>query len=161
MRQMRRINRQITDEEKLLRIIEECQVVRIGARDGEGMFIVPVNYGYTYKDGSLKLYIHSAREGRKADLFSGGADVAFEMDQRHQLITGDYTCSYSYAYQSIMGNGHIRLVESKEEKQLGLEKLMAHMVPEHPARFLDTMIEAVHVYCLDVTSFTGKERTAE
>ena len=41
------------------------------------------------------------------------------------------------------------------------EELMAHMAPEHPVRFLDTMIEAVHVYCLDVTSFTGKERTAE
>ena len=87
MRQMRRINRQITDREKLRQIIEDCKVVRIGAMDAEGLFVLPVNYGYDLEGDRLTLYIHSAKEGRKAELFLEGAEVAFEMDRGHRLIT--------------------------------------------------------------------------
>lgn len=40
--------------------------MRFGTQDAEGMFIVPVNYGYDLTEGQLTLYLHSAREGRKA-----------------------------------------------------------------------------------------------
>lgn len=36
------------------------------------MFIVPVNYGYDLTEGQLTLYLHSAREGRKAAAFRPG-----------------------------------------------------------------------------------------
>ncbi len=158
MRQMRRINRQITDREKLRQIIEDCKVVRIGAMDAEGLFVLPVNYGYDLEGDRLTLYIHSAKEGRKAELFLEGAEVAFEMDRGHRLITGGYTCAYSYAYQSIMGNGRIELVKTDEEKRYGLKRLMEHLAPEHAAVFSDEMVDAVNVYCLKADHFTGKER---
>ena len=40
------------------------------------MFIVPVNYGYDLTEGQLTLYLHSAREGRKAAAFRRGGAVA-------------------------------------------------------------------------------------
>ena len=46
MRSMRLKNREIKDQETLRELIDDCVVVRIGAMDKEGMFIVPVNYGY-------------------------------------------------------------------------------------------------------------------
>ena len=54
-------------------------------------------------------------------------DVALEMDCGHELITGDYTCSYSYAYRSLMGTGTICEVTDPEEKVHGLNLLMQHM----------------------------------
>lgn len=74
MRSMRLKNREIKDQETLRELIDDCVVVRIGAMDKEGMFIVPVNYGYEWEDikdsaPSLKLYFHSASQGRKADAF--------------------------------------------------------------------------------------------
>ena len=30
-------------------------------------YIVPLNFGYTYEEDVLKLYFHSAGEGRKVD----------------------------------------------------------------------------------------------
>ena len=50
MRSMRLKNREIKDQETLRELIDDCVVVRIGAMDKEGMFIVPVNYGYEWED---------------------------------------------------------------------------------------------------------------
>ena len=46
MRAMRLQKRAVTEYEDLKEILEACQVVRIGAVDEEGLFIVPVNFGY-------------------------------------------------------------------------------------------------------------------
>lgn len=130
MREMRLKKREITDPEILREILESCEVVRIGAMDEEGMFIVPMNYGYDVReeDGTLHvcLYLHGAKEGRKAAAFAADPRVAVEMDYNHEVITGDYTCAYSYAYRSIMGNGTITEVTDPEAKKKGLGKIMAH-----------------------------------
>ena len=97
MRGMRLHKREIHDADIFREILKECDVVRLGLRDEEGVFIVPVNYGYDFaeKNGerTLTLYIHGAGEGRKADAIAADARVAVEMDCRHEIITGDYTCS--------------------------------------------------------------------
>ncbi len=162
MRPMRLFKREIKDDETLREILEECDVVRLGGCDGEGMFIVPVNYGYEFEtDGEqrkLRLYIHGAKEGRKAEAFAKAPSVAVEMDCRHEVITGDYTCSYSYAYRSIMGNGMIRLLTEKEEQIHALTKIMEHMAPGVEISFRPEMLERTAVFCIDVKEFTGKER---
>ena len=91
MRAMRLKKREVTDKKVLGEILEECDVVRIGAVDEEGMFIVPVNFGYDFDTGEettrLVLYFHGAAEGRKAEAFALNPDVAVEMDCCHELIT--------------------------------------------------------------------------
>ena len=77
---MRRAEKEVKDLEQLEEILRDCNTVRIGTQDAEGMFIVPVNYGYDLTEGQLTLYLHSAREGRKAAAFRRGGAVAFEMD---------------------------------------------------------------------------------
>lgn len=162
MKSMRLYKREITDHDILKSIVEECDVVRIGLTDQEGMFIVPMNYGYDFIEEAgrqkLVLYLHGAKEGRKAAAVGAGASAAVEMDCRHQLITGDYTCSYSYAYRSIMGTGNIRLLQSEEEKIYGLTKIMEHTAPGADIEFVPAMLERTAVWRLDVRYFTGKER---
>lgn len=67
MREMRLKKREITDPEILREILESCEVVRIGAMDEEGMFIVPMNYGYDVReeDGTLHvcLYLMGQKKG--------------------------------------------------------------------------------------------------
>ena len=157
---MRLEKREIRDPEVLREILEECQVVRIGLLDEEGMMIVPMNFGYEYSAASqeLKLYLHGAGEGRKARAFAKDRRVAVEMDCRHSLITGDYTCSYSYAYRSIMGNGEIFPLKTAEEKRFGLTKILEHAAPCAKLSFRSEMLEKTSVYCVKVHTFTGKER---
>ena len=78
---MRRAEKEVKDLEQLEEILRDCNTVRIGTQDAEGMFIVPVNYGYDLTEGQLTLYLHSAREGRKAAAFRRGGAVAFEMTE--------------------------------------------------------------------------------
>ena len=160
---MRLKNREIKDQETLRELIDDCVVVRIGAMDKEGMFIVPVNYGYEWEDikdsaPSLKLYFHSASQGRKADAFSREPVVALELDREGGVIRGTYTCSYSFAYQSVMGTGKIRKLTEAVEKLHGFEKIMEHLAPEAKHTFDEGLLKAADVYCIDVLSFTGKER---
>ena len=164
MREMRLKKREITDPEILREILESCEVVRIGAMDEEGMFIVPMNYGYDVReeDGTLHvcLYLHGAKEGRKAAAFAADPRVAVEMDYNHEVITGDYTCAYSYAYRSIMGNGTITEVTDPEAKKKGLGKIMAHIAPEAKIAFLPEMVERVAVWRIDlITGFLGSGKT--
>ena len=162
MREMRLHKREIHAPEIFREILEECEVVRLGLQDEEGMFIVPVNFGYDLiienEKPMLSLYIHGAGEGRKADAFAADPRVAVDMDCCHEIITGDYTCSYSYAYRSIMGNGVIRKLEDPEEKVYGLAKIMEHLAPEAKIEFSETMLDRTEVFRIDVKSFTGKER---
>ena len=102
----------------------------------EGIYIVPVNYGYSWEEGEpLRFYIHSAKEGRKVQAFAAREDVGFELDLEQGVIRGTYTCSYSYAYQRITGTGKIRLLENREEKEHGLSRIMEHMAPEAELSF--------------------------
>lgn len=162
MREMRLNKREIKDPDMLRDIIESCDIVRLGLRDRDGMFIVPVNYGYDIEtDGTglnLTLYIHGAREGRKAEAFAADPSVALEMDCMDGIITGDYTCSYSCAYRSIMGNGTIRELTGEQEKIHALTRIMEHMAPGARIEFRPEMLERTGVYCIDVKNFTGKER---
>ncbi|HIY31192.1 MAG TPA: pyridoxamine 5'-phosphate oxidase family protein [Candidatus Mediterraneibacter avicola] len=171
MREMRLKKREVTDPGILREILEECRVVRIGAMDSEGIFVVPVNYGYDFylgdnadrdqrpgKEYRLTLYFHGAPEGRKAEEFASAPNVAVEMDCRHELITGDYTCSYSYAYRSIMGNGRVTQIISDEQKRYALSKIMEHMAPDASLDFSREMLERTAVFQIDVSCFTGKER---
>lgn len=159
MREMRLKKREIKEKKLLLEILEECQVVRIGVTDREGMFLVPMNFGYQWPEGEpLKLYLHSAREGRKAEVFQTSPKAAFELDCGHGLIQGDYTCNYSYSYRSIMGNGRIFPVTKREEKEKALTLLARHLDPLAEIRFSGPMLEAADVYCLEVLELSGKER---
>lgn len=162
MRKMRLAKREIHDMAVIRDILEECDVVRLGLTDQEGMFIMPVNYGYdldVHEDHTeLRLYIHGSDEGRKADAIKSDSCVAIELDCSHKIITGDYTCSYSYAYRSIMGSGTAVKLKTDEEKRYALEKLMEHMAPESKISFLPEMFERTAVYRIEVEYFTAKER---
>lgn len=175
MKRMRLHKREVTDIDELKSIVEACRTVRIGAADGEGMFIVPMSFGFEWDaedaagradaDGGaphLTLWLHSAAEGRKSEAFgAAGADgvpVAIEMDCEDGVITGPYACQYSFAFRSIMGSGCIYPVESGEDKVFGLTKIMEHLAPGAPVAFGPGIIERTSVWRIEVDRFTGKRR---
>ncbi len=62
---MRRKDRQITDYEKMKEIMKRCDCCRLGFRDGEGVYILPLNFGFKEVNEKIVLYFHSATEGKK------------------------------------------------------------------------------------------------
>lgn len=159
-RAMRRANREVTERSELKKIIKQATVLRVGATDAEGMFIVPMSYGFEWKEGSELpvFWLHSATEGRKADAWRANPSVALELDVPNNVIVGDFACAYSLAYRSIMAEGRVTAVTDAAEKRHGLKRLMKHVAPGAPVEFSDEALERVSVWRVDVTRLTGKER---
>ena len=104
--------------EKLLR---EAEVVRLGFSDGEGPYVVPVNFGYA--EG--RLYVHGALEGRRIDAAASGARVCFEVDAC-EVVPAQRPCGWTARFQSVIGYGSMRLLGQDEEKLHGLDVIMRH-----------------------------------
>lgn len=58
---MRRKDREITSFDEQLKIIDACDVCRLGLVDEEGYpYILPLNFGYEVIDSELVLFFHGA-----------------------------------------------------------------------------------------------------
>ena len=154
---MRRAERQVTDIITVRSIVEKCKVMRIGVQDEKGLYIVPVNFGYEMKeDGGLKLYLHSAPEGRKAAALSSGREVAVEMDCSHELVRAERPCNFSYLYQSVIGTGRPRLIEDTEEKKKYFNLIMLHQEGK-TFEFSDEMVEHVALFEIELQDYSAKQ----
>ena len=79
------------------------------------------------------------------------------MDTKHELVKGEVACSYSYLYQSIIGNGNISIVEDMKEKISGLQCIMKHYSKKDNWDFNEKYFERVAVFKLVVTNLSCKE----
>ena len=79
------------------------------------------------------------------------------MDRKHQLIEGETACTYSYLYQSIMGNGKIQILNNYEEKIHALRMLMSHYSDKKDWNFKKEQVEKIAVIKMEVTNWSCKE----
>ena len=127
MKPMIRKDREITDLNEQLAIIDACDVCRIALNDPETGFpyVVPLNFGVDVQNGQVTLYFHSARRGTKLDLIAQDNRATFEMDCDHQFIFYDERMSCTMGYRSVIGHGLIEILPD-EERTHGLDILMRH-----------------------------------
>ena len=65
---MRRSDREITDEKKIAEILDTAKILHLGMVDGDRPYVLPLHYGYEFRDGALVFYMHGAKEGRKLEI---------------------------------------------------------------------------------------------
>ncbi len=154
---MRRKDREVTDSARIADIISRCTCCRIGFCDEEEVYIVPLSFGYEKKDDTYILYFHGANEGRKIELIQKSPNVGFEMDTNYALTEADIACGYSARFQSIIGNGVVRIVSEPAEKKRGLSLVMEHHTGKKEWSFDEKMLHAVTVFKLVVSGMSCKE----
>ena len=154
---MRRKEREITGTHEKLAIIEKCAVCRIGLADNDQPYVIPLNFGYTFVDNKLTLFFHSAHDGRKIDILQKNRKVCFEIDCDHKLLEGVRACDCSFSFSSVIGFGTIEFISAREEKIFALNMLMKHQTgTDTQHSYGEKELNAVAVYRMDVTEFTGK-----
>ena len=67
---MRRSDREITDRNEILQVMERCDVCRLALNDGEYPYILPLNFGMEQAGEQIILYFHGATEGKKLNLIA-------------------------------------------------------------------------------------------
>ena len=152
---MRRAERRIKEIEQQLEILDECKVIRLAMVDETGLYIVPLNYGYSYQDEKFTFFVHSAPEGRKVRALKSGNQIGFEMDCRHAPIEGDIACNYGYSYASIIGTGTPVFLDDPKEKAAGLRVLMKHQTGR-PFEISEQMTQGTAVFRIDVDGLSAK-----
>ena len=155
---MRQKNREIKEFNEIIEVMKSCDVCRLALNDGGYPYILPLNFGIEVVDGKLNLYFHSALEGHKVDLIKKDNRASFEMDCRHQLQYKAEQGMCTFAFESIIGHGTIRMIDDENEKLQALKSLMDHYYPGENKYFNPAAIPRTAVYCLEVEHMTGKRK---
>lgn len=155
---MRRADREVTDLNEILKIVNKARVLHLGLFDTDYPYIVPLHYGYEYKHGNLIFYMHGAKEGHKSDLIRNNRKVCIELECDVELVSGDdIPCKYSSTFASVIGRGYAEILRDEQEKIAGLEMLMVHQTGR---KFIidERMANTVEVFKVTIHSFTAKSR---
>ena len=155
---MRRKDREVTEFSRLEEIIRRCDCIHLGLLDGDYPYVVPLNFGYERIGNQFTFYMHAASEGKKLNLIAAHPQASFCMDTGHELVKGAVPCSWSYRYESVMGQGTITMVQDPEEKRRGLQAVMEHYSGgQMQAEFPDAMMNRVVILKLTAENLTGKQ----
>lgn len=153
---MRRSDREVTDFQEMVNIMEKCDVCRLALHDEAYPYILPLNFGMEIENGQVILYFHGALEGKKYELMEKDNRVSFEMDCGHRLVTREEKGSCTMEYESVIGSGKLEYVP-EEEKYDALVYLMKHYHKEDFA-FRKAVMAQTKVFRLVVREMTGKRR---
>lgn len=155
---MRRSDREITDKKIIESFIANEQILRVAFYDNGDIYIVPINYGYSYVNNKYSFYFHGAKAGRKFELSKFEPSVGFEIDGKYKLLESEIACDFSATFQSVIGTGTLYLVDDKEEKIRGLNAIMKQTTQKAEWNYDDKMIENVAVFRLDVDKISCKAK---
>lgn len=154
---MRRKEMEVTDPGRIDAVIRACDCCRLGLWQEDGVYIVPMNFGFVSEGGQRAFFFHTAPEGKKMDLLARRPRVSFELDTGHGLSEGPGACSYSYRYQCVMGQGEVRVLEDPAEKEEALQRIMEHCAGRGGWEFTASGLARVCLLRLDVAELTCKE----
>jgi len=155
---MRRIDREITDINEIEKIIAQSYACRIGLVDKDMPYVVALNFGYV-KGSPAKLYFHCGVEGKKLDLIARNNNACFQFDINPEIIVGEKACGFSMKYQSVIGFGKIRRVESEQEKIEALNAIMKQYTGKAEYEYNPKILQVTVALRLDIDSISGKQKT--
>ena len=154
---MRRADREVTDRNDILKIVDQCDCLHLALMDGDYPYVIPMNFGYEDDGEKLVIYFHGATEGEKLELIAKNSHAAFSMSCAHELVPAKTPCATTFKFESVCGRGLIHMVEG-DEKMHALSVIMTQYDKEKTYTFEEKHARAVSVFRLDVESFTGKSR---
>ena len=153
---MRRADREVTDKDRMLQIIEACDVCRLAIADEDVPYILPVNFGSEVIDGVVHLYVHGATEGRKYDVMAAAGKASFEMDWGHELQCDPDRGYCTMTFESVIGWGELHEVEGDEAKAHTLQVLCDHYHLGDDFVYSPAAIYRTRVFDLVVQDMTAK-----
>lgn len=153
---MRRKDRAVTDFDRILQIVDACEIMRLGLADGDWPYIVPVNFAWRAEDGRLSLYFHGAMAGRKYTLLRENPRCTFEMDSPLCLECIPEKRDVTMRYECVMGRASAVFLEG-EARQYAMDHILMARHPEtRDFAYNRAALAHTAVVRLDVTELTAK-----
>ena len=158
-REMRRNDRQITDFDDVVDVLNDCQIGHIGLADDQGPYVVPISFGCEVVGGRVVVWCHGAPEGRKISAIVKDGRVCFEAECLRQFVTDvSSACEMTAVYESVIGFGQARVVSDQAEARHGLGVIVDHYAPGRSADVPVEVPAGVAVLKIELDDITGKRR---
>ncbi len=126
--------------------------------DEDEPYVIPWTYGFDFRDGKLKIYVHCAREeGRKREILRKNNKAAFDIHCDLASYTSDENPGTSgWSFRSVVGAGRMRRLEGRE-KVYGLQRIFENQAGHVSPAVNETAAAMIDVLCLDVEVYCGKK----
>ena len=129
-REMRRNDRQMTEEQAIEILKEQKWGVLAVCGDSGYPYGVPMNYGYVDE----KIYMHStSAESHKVDAIRRNEKVCLTIVEKEELDVVEYTTHY----RSVIVFGKARILDNEAEKVAAMGKMMRGLVPAHVGNVME------------------------
>ena len=152
---MRRKEKEIQSREVLEELLRSAPVCRIGLAPGKAPgypYVVPVHF--VHDQG--RIYVHSARAGKKISMLGENPRVCVEVDDFIGLKSADKACDYGTRFRSLIAFGRARIVEEREDKRRALQLLM-EKYSGRSFDFSEREIQRVAIIQIQLEEVTGKQ----
>ena len=149
---MRRKDKLIESRADIDAIIAGSDVLRVALSKDDEPYLVPLSFGY---DGDA-IYIHTAKKGKKIDLFKANPRVCFEFERNVRYVRdGTDACSSTFSFESVVGYGEVSELVDPKEKEYALSQITLHY-GETPAKFPPDAVKKARAWKISIESVTGK-----
>ena len=151
------MKREIIDKNEIRKFLESNYVIRLAFHTDTAPYIVPMNYGFEYDDTKLIFYLHSGMHGRTFELAKEKPYIGFEIDFVYEVRTEEHACEFSISYESIIGTGHLHLIEDSKDKIHCLNYIMYQLTGTDRWEYPEKVLEKTTAFQLIVDTFTMKK----
>jgi len=156
---MRRVEKEISDRENLIKILKGGKYTVISMCKENEVYLVTLSYGYDESKNAL--YFHCAKEGQKIDFIKSNPFVCGTV-----IEDNGYKDGCSQAYRSVVFRGKMIIVEDLQEKKNGFDVLL-NQLENDPNTIKNKFFENDETYensgmlRLDINEISGKLEKAE
>ncbi len=152
---MRKSKREVTDKTEILKLIDECDTIRLGLHDEPYPYIVPLSFGWENIGDTINFYVHCAKEGKKLDLIDKNANVCIEGDILDGYV--DLGHSVTADYKSFIAFGKAEQVFGSQLIH-GLKLLLKHCRTENYSAEECAALGITAVVKITVEKISAKKR---
>lgn len=149
---MRKKDKAIIDRIAIDRIIHEALICHLACSQNDQPYVIPISFGY---DGDT-VYFHTARTGKKNEIFLANPRVCLSFETGTKLITNqEIACGWTFDYQSVIASGDIKEISDPDLKKIGLNQIMLHYSGKD-WEFPETEIRKTKIWGVKLERITGK-----
>lgn len=155
-KQMRRSDRQLTDEETL-QLFRDAQYGVLSVTDENNMpYGVPMSFALS----DNVIYFHcSAAGGKRISGIRHDPNACFTVIGDTKLLPQ----KFATLYMSGIAYGKIEIISDDTEKQKGIEAILQKYSPDHienGMKYIASALDKIYVLKLEIEKITGKGRKA-
>ena len=155
---IRRIDREIKDENELKSIIERGKYGVIGLSRNNEPYVVTLNYGYDKVENVL--FFHCGKEGQKIDFIKSNPQTCVTIIEDD----GFDSESCDLSYKSIVLRGKIHFISDPDDVDRGIRLMISQLEKKNTGHFLAKLrtgnksYDNLQMLKLTIDSISGKVR---